>query len=276
LVATCDLASVSVVDWNISAGGYDPFDSGNVSETVAVGSSKCGSQFVTISRGNSNDPSYDRIAYDGANELHYQIYKNASPQPTKIIKDVPDLTGADSIVSTLKFYVTVPPQQLVEGGIYYDTVTLTLYDGSWDAPGNILETKTIQIKIVVQNYILLDPTVGSILDNLNLDFGELETGEIQTGLIRVISNNRYDVTLRSQNSQVMKHIINPAGTTVPYTFDFNNSAVNLTSGTAVTVVSNAVNTSGTNYDFDVTIGDVTNKDSGDYQDIVYLDFVERL
>ncbi|MFT5170293.1 MAG: hypothetical protein ACI9BD_000059 [Candidatus Marinamargulisbacteria bacterium] len=241
-------------EWNPGK-GYNPFSTREtvygISMTVLNSSAQKLDFFITVSRGNNNDPSYDRRATAGSEYLTYQGYSNKSAGASQILKEVPDLDTEDNTVigarlkggktKTVLYYVQVPINQYVNSDDYTDNLTFRLYKGAWTATpagADLMETKSIQLTIPVQKFLYLDAGVGNFGNTMTLEMGEVIAKARQDFDLRVVSNTIYDVTAQSANSGKLAHVNPVLTSTTDYEFYVNGALINLSSGLAENMVVN--------------------------------------
>ena len=242
--------------------------------------------FVTFSRGGAS--TYDRQMVLGGDSLSYQLYSQANQ--TGVLKDLLDagsglevLSGAlssqDISPRTLTFYLVIPANQVVPPGTYQDTVTVSVYEGTLGGSPVLADADGLVVSSTIARDIQLslrdtaapfDPEDNS----QSMDFGILEQGESRGFDLMVRTNAGYSVSMVSENQGRLKHMDVPAAanTTVDYTLKINNVAkdlsgtqpIEVTSGTGVTSLE------GVRHPTTVTIGTVSGKVAGIYQDTVTI------
>lgn len=212
--------NVTDVTWSASgAGGYSPFnefqlfqqewvrvDYDNDLETPV-------NIVVTFSKGNG--PDYNRYAKKGSDKLYYNLYASDENNPgtdiRRVLKEYPDITRRFEVLRDrirrntpspllLTYYITIPPGQIVEPGIYRDTVTVTLYTGTWDDIDDEIDSVKLKITIVVPEVADLTFNESSFLNNhVEILFPEAKEGDEHPFSVRVRSNSSYSVTVVSEN-----------------------------------------------------------------------------
>lgn len=254
----------------------------NFDVTHAAGDS-C-AYFVTFSTGGAT--SYDRRMMQGGNLLSYQLYSTASK--TGVLKALPALpaevisgsvTTDEPSPEALSLYIDLPTHQIRPAGTYTDICTLTLYQGTVDGEHTQVSSTGLSISTTLSRQIEL-----SILDvgapfnpsdaTQSLDFGELEAGKALGFDLRVRGNTGYSVTMLSERQGRLRLAGDPlrANTTVYYTLKVDGVARNLDGVQAIEVAtgSGLTTVSGALHPAMVTIGSVTGKAAGLYQDNITI------
>jgi spore coat protein U-like protein len=266
-----------------SGSGYDVFDTGAYPQAVPVTiSNKKGacSYFLTFSGGQAG--SYTRQMRDGGNILQYQLFDTASR--SNILKDLPSATAGEILHGTLNgreepqhdFYLVIPQQQVVPPGVYRDTITVTLYEGSLSSYTEV-RSRNVRIQAAVGEQIDVSVTDNGMPFDAGrttrvIDFGILTEGATSIFDMLVRSNAGYSVMLESQNGGAMK-ILDPTDPSiVPYVFQVNGAAINLSGDNPVTVSSSTARTppGGITHDMNVTVGAIGNATAGDYEDNITI------
>ncbi|EQC42992.1 spore coat protein, U domain protein [Bacteriovorax sp. BSW11_IV] len=241
----------------------------------------CNRYFLTFSKGTAN--SYDRkMSNTYSGHLLYNIYSDSSA--TKVLKDKSDIINSNDYLansfkhgyatSTFHTKLLVPTDTnapLIRGGLYQDTVVVSLYDKRPSQSHTLQGQKTFVVQTYVPKIVdisLVD--VGAPFDindtSQTLDFGELETGEERSFDLRVQANAGYAIFFDSQNKGKM---VNASGDKVNYTLTVDSATKSLTnansnaaSGTGVTVPG------GKAHRVTVKIGNVNGQKYGQYADYI--------
>ena len=274
---------VSNVTWPGQTGsGYYVFDAAAYpyAANFTITKSKNGihQYFVTFSRNSSGN--YNRVLKNGSNQLSYQLYKEAAL--TTVLEALPDATSSQVIsgstpaanpsVVALTFYVHIPPGQVLAPGTYTDTVTLSVYDGSF--PGGTLEnsatiTISAQVRAVADLALVASGAAFTASTSRALNFGALSSGQNLGCDLRVRSNIGYNIALASQNLGVLK-ASSPITFTIPYAMTIRGQALDLTQTQATfpSTPPSITDNNGQAYPIAVTIGNFTNPPAGTYSDVV--------
>jgi spore coat protein U-like protein len=226
---------------------------------------------ITAGTSGSYDP---RRALNGSIPLDYQIYDDSTNM--NIIYDVPDAPSVDNYLSgflsgnvTVPFDVVVPQGQLVEPGVYQDSVLLRLYQN-----GNLQDEAPWLVGFFVQGFISVSvvPVGGTFDPNSNsiqVDFGTLEESETREVSVLVLANLPYEISVTSQNDGKLAIQSPPSVTSlVPYTLRVDGDVVNLPVGGPVAFGTGPTPLSGTQHSFEFTIGSTDDAASGVHQDSV--------
>lgn len=245
--------------------------------------------FVTLSPGNSGNPSQRKLVLGGSS-LNYNVYTDLSL--SNILKDLSTASASNVITGSFpvalgtgqtnnqSLYWTITPSQVVAANAtrYQDTsLTLSLYTGLLLGVYVLADSKTITFRAQAESSVDLSlvSTGGAFSTSSTtqtVNFGTLSNGETMSYDTIIRSNDGYLVTMKSQNSEVMKQASPSVTTTVPYTMTFGGSLVNLSSGATTTVISHSGTTTpatGDRYATKFTIGTLTGGETaGTYQDVI--------
>lgn len=209
-----EIQTLSDISWR-SGKGYNPFESRaryhRVTITVKNNTNNKLDFALSIDKGNENNPDYERKARYNTNILEYQAYTKNNTNRKYIAKELNDIDSSNNLISasankykskTVYAYIYVPEEQVVNSGIYNDTLTFKLFkarDDDSDDDNNegndeweYLESKTVQLNIDVKKFILADFSDNSG-NLLQIDFEELEEGKSESFDIRVQSNSGYQL-----------------------------------------------------------------------------------
>ena len=224
---------------------------------------------ITAGSGGSYTP---RRALNGAIPIEYNIYDDTTNM--NIIYDVPDAPSGDNYLSgaltnnvTVPFDVVVPQGQLVEPGLYQDSLLLRLYQG-----GNLRDEAPWLVGFSVQGFISVSVTpVGGAFDpNSNaipIDFGVLDENESREVSVQVLANLPYEISVTSQNDGNLAIQNFPSVTSVvPYTLLVDGNAVSLPASGAIATGSGPTPLSGAQHSFEFVIGSTDEAASGVHQD----------
>jgi len=234
--------------------------------------------FVTFSRNSSGN--YNRVLKNGSTQISYQIYKDASL--ATVLKDRPEATSSEVISGTapnttpvtipLTFIVYIPPGQVVGPGTYTDTVTLSVYNGSFtsgQADATVTITISAQIRAVADLALVASGASFAASTSRTLDFGNLAPGQNLGCDLRIRSNIGYTIALASQNRGVLK-APTPITFTIPYAMILRGQTLDLTPAQATFPATSPFITdnNGQTYGVGVTIGTFTDPPAGTYTDVV--------
>ena len=290
---TCDISISSLAStqtWTASgAGGYQVFDPVEQMQTIQVSVANAGkgtcSYFVAVSAGNSGVFT-EREMRQSATDLGYNLYTDAAK--SNIIKDEATATSSEVLSGTVKKYETVvqdaywivaasqvlPPWS---GAYYDDDLVFSLYLGTIGHSPDLIEERTVRLQSQVASSVELSLVdSGGGFDGADttqlLDFGLMSTGASLGFDLRVRTNDGYAVSMQSENSQVMEHVLPSQPSTVPYTITVDGSSADLSSGSPVEVASGTGSTDaeGDSLPILVTLGDVTDRTAGNYQDLITI------
>lgn len=199
-----------------------------------------------------------RRAVVGANQLTYQLYKEASL--TNILKDSSDaaIGSVNEVISdtipaginaqvTYLYYFNVPVASsiaptIVRAGVYTDSFTLNVYEGAdplVPAPTPVTSA-AVAVSVTVPEILktAMVPTGGGFEEaspGRSIDFGVLQPGQARGFDFRVRTNAGFDVTFSSANNGKFKPPANPASPGVSYQFYANGVLLDLSNSAAVPV-----------------------------------------
>lgn len=246
--------------------------------------------FVTVSAGSFGDFSQRRARYRISFFfftfdffLNYNVYTSAS----QIAEDL-SVPITPNTVESGSFVASVDPQQAVADlevrmrynqfereGLYSDTVTVSLYEGSPLDPNSAVLVEQRQIQITIQTIdvgeigiVPVGNTVTSATSSYTMDFGPLEQGESQQVDLVYRANAGFDLYVTSANGGVLSNINGPVGT-IPYIFRAGGTTYNLSSRQRI----DGQFLTGTGEDYyrrtvEVEIGALSNPPPGLYTDIL--------
>jgi hypothetical protein len=234
--------------------------------------------FVTFSKGSSVN--YNRKLYYNNSTLDFQLASD--PQFNNVLMDFPELNNENNaLVSKLqgnedkkklsyRAKLTLPSLVHPRGN-YADTFTLSLYKGKINGAYTLQSTRNVTFY-----YGILSSLSLSLVDSgapydpndngQNINFGTLEQGKRESFDLIVVSNSSYRVQFTSQNGGRLKHQSN--NSYIEYITQINGSQVSLSAPTvAVNDSSNTANT-GRRFPINFTVGKVSDKAAGVYQDMI--------
>ena len=274
------------------SGAYNPFTATTYNQTVSF-DVQGGAQvavcnyFLTLGTGASGNNSQRTLAL-GAKTLNYNAYIDSSN--SNVLKDLTTANASQVISGSFavgtsgatnhhSFSWTITPQQIRNAttSFYSDSAALILYTGILNVLWVQADTQTITFQSKVDSAVdlALVNTGGAfnITSTLQtVDFGTLASSASKGFDMVIRSDDGYKVTLQSANKQKM--VIQNASYTdkVAYTMTIGGTAVDLTSGAAVSPVAVSGATTaqgGVVLPVVVTLGTLTGKETaGTYQDSV--------
>lgn len=234
-----------------------------------------------------------RRGVSGSSILRYQIYSDNGL--SKIVKDVPDITAADDMITggfqagtglsqQILYYIEIPVSlattpTLVSAGTFVDTYVVNLYEGS-DPMAFVTPVDSANITFTVNvdkmiNLSLVDSggSFNVAATSRNVNFGTLQEGLAAYFDLRVRTNAGFSITFSSTNDGRMKHPTK--NSYVPYSFYANAALLNLTgsSSTPVTGLSGSGQTSlsGLAYPIRIVVGSLSGGVvSGTHQDDITI------
>lgn len=277
-----EIQTLDDISWR-SGTGYNPFDNKDRNDTIPITiKNNTGSNIdfaITISKGNENNPDYERRASSGLEKLEYQAYSEDSQNRKYIIKELNEIDKDDNLIigkakkyntETVEAYIYVPKEQIVNSGLYTDLLTFRLYIINSKDSYTLVEERNVDLSIDVQKFILADFTDNSG-NFLQLDFDELEEGKKEAFDIRVQSNSGYQLLAYSLNKQVLI-LENSTLNKAPYSFVFNNNDIDLTGNSETLLVEKRKKTgkNGTVYNSEIIINALPPLTAGTYEDKITI------
>ncbi len=236
--------------------------------------------FIVFSRGFSSN--YNRAMFKGAASYSYQLYRTFPY--TDVLKDLSDVVTSSDMVSdsfpdnagsmqnTDSYRAVLGSAGLSPVGLYMDSVTVRLYEGSL-SNYVLRDTANVNISYSVTRSIDLSLVSSGSAFNANstsmtLDFGTMYTGESRAFDIVIQTNAGYSLAFSSLNGGNMKHT-SLSGATIPYLAYVNGSPVALGSSSTVVATGSGTSPSGGNrIPVSLAIGSLSNGVSGNYGDSI--------
>ena len=242
--------------------------------------------FITFGPGVSGYTAERQLA-DGSSVLYYNLYRSAVDRT--VLKDIADNPSVSEVIAdsfaenktpvTRDYTVTfiIDSNQFPVSSTYSDTVVMSLYEGSPDAPAGLSDTMSITMSVVVgemTDLALTDPGGSFDISGTSrlLDFGILYSGQQRQADLVIRSNTLYSVSVRSTNGGRMLPSDLSDPSEVPYILSVDGAQVDLASGFDVTLFTGEGPTasSGDRYPMIFTILDYGMATEGLYSDtLVY-------
>ncbi|WP_122465030.1 hypothetical protein [Brevundimonas lutea] len=171
---------------------------------------------------------------------------------------------------TVSFVAELPVGAVVSPDTYQQRLGLTVSSGG--VP--IVTDRAISLSTLVPARSQMSisgvssPGRGSLgMAPPSIDFKTLETGENARVFINVWANTSVQVTLTSDHGGVMQHEDGPQLPSVPYSVTIDGEARSL-AGPATIGRNPPMSLSGASYPLVVTVGDVSGRYAGRYQDVI--------
>ncbi len=240
--------------------------------------------FVTFSKGQAG--SYTRCLTKGSDILNYNIYDKNSR--INILKEFPEASDNNDVISGKtnkggnhrkeeKYYLSIPPNQIIPPGIYTDTFTAKVYEGEIAGTFTERNTESVTFCATVPEVVqvsLID--TGEDFDHMDtshiVDFGDITGPETIRFDMRIRANVGYTVAMTSENGGSMVGINNNENT-LPYVLQVDGITAPLSSGGPVNVASGTDMTTlnGDRHAISISVDPISNPaKAGDYRDIVYV------
>jgi len=277
-----------------SGGEYHVYDTAeymqSVNFTVTTGASLGCRYYIVLSAGSSNNQAQRRLArgLDGAT-LNYNVYTNTSHNvlnATGAYNGANVISGSFGVVAigatnNHTLYWTIAPGQVVQHETArFEDVNLNLTvmaEFALNVFTPVSKTITFRARAESSVDLSLVDTGGafSAADTTQtVDFGDLTSGEFLSYDTLIRSNDGYTLTIQSQKAQTLRHASFPAAnTSVPYSFSFNGSTLDLSGGGTVTLTTSTGLTpaAGSRFPTRFTVGTLSGLERpGAYQDVLNL------
>lgn len=236
---------------------------------------------VYFAKGQAN--SYQRQAYSGGNALPYNLYRTVGL--ASVLKDFADAAAGEFILGHApltqqgyqnEFFVEVKSKHTlfsVPPGVYTDTLPINVYavrtNGSIDYQASSWMTlaftvpRYAELSIVPQN-APHDPNATVYV----MDFGHMEPQMELMADLRIKANVPYGMRVTSQNGGALRK--SPHTTQVPYQLKVGNGAFFTPPANSHWLGQeySGSNLQGRTYPLTVRLGNFTQLDDGDYQDVL--------
>lgn len=253
--------------------------------------------FIVLTGGKEANTSARALSTWNGEKLFYYIYDNNIDK--NILKDFSDNPGYSNVISgnfsysastqyrnhTFSIVIPVPAQFPSTATEFSDSVNVILFKGTLSSPTRLWNDRTVNTvaNVSVSNLQVCEVSIvdtNAPFDNTSTDksfaFGTLTTGEKQTGDIIVRSTEPYELRLNSDNNGVMARTdaVDP-GSTIPYYCYIDGIQVNLSSGFTQVASGPATPPDGTRHEIEIEIGDFWGINTGDYEDIIYVELISQ-
>ncbi len=247
--------------------------------------------FIGFSNGSAANYASRRLSL-GSEFIPMNVYKDAAR--TRILKDKPsDAVVADDVLQggfaggpgpdsqTLSFWAAIQPQSAyLPSGIYFESLTATLYSGSVDGSYHFEASQSLLLAYSVGRRVDLSLVDTGAPFNLNgtsqdLSFGTLSSGQSRALDLVLQYNAGFRLLFSSENNGALKHL--SRSNLIPYTLQVGGLPLGLAgSAAAPTVGPSGSGTSpsgGTRFPVRVTIGSIAGAVGGPYSDTITVTVV---
>lgn len=172
----------------------------------------------------------------------------------------------------LGYTVIIPAHVWASPGSYAVSLDIVLVNALDDS--DVLASTTVDVLATVNPKLQanLAGQVSSFEEGVDVaivDFGALETGESKRLFIQVRGNSPALISLSSENQGAMVHNVNPKWR-VDYSVTVDGQSSDLSSPLELERPIKR-NFRGSAYPMDITVGDVTGRFAGKYQDVITID-----
>jgi spore coat protein U-like protein len=211
----------------------------------------------------------------GSDQLSYLLDGNlvaGAPQPGE--EGPFAISLAAGAEQTLTIRANVAGQQIVPPGTYSDTLQLRAETDVGDpvvlaGSSVLLEANVLARAEMSVSGTAAPPFSAADLAPAGIDFGTAVTGASRRVFVNVWANSSVTVEISSANGGMLRHMENAALPAIAYSATFDGDPAVLT-GLVQAQRSPPATLSGASYEFAVTLGDVSGKFAGSYQDIVTI------
>jgi spore coat protein U-like protein len=288
LHATADLGRCNGMSLNLNPGSYNL--SANASPTLGLQVQRNNINngcdfFVTIDYGSATSAA-NRQLTNGSYSYAVQLYKDSGKsQVLKKIGDASSLSevingnfpdGSGSTSQNFSYFASLDPLLYNRFGTYSQTFNVNLYSGTL-SEYRLEDTRTLSLQYIQgKNIDLSLVDTGAAFDRLdttqNLNFGNLVAGASQSFDLIINYNAGFRLTVSSTNDGTLKHSLRPDA--IGYSMTVSGNPLNLTSGPVTGPgVAGISPAGGLRLPVTVTIGSISGKSSGSYQDTVTFSVV---
>jgi hypothetical protein len=168
----------------------------------------------------------------------------------------------------LRYHVVIPRGQFIAPGRYSSAIVLELYAASENAsPGSLVDSTTLQLRYDVLQSLSVNIKGAGMATTL--DFGELNKGSQKNVILQVRGNQFYRLDVSSVNHGVMALTPPVPGQrwSIAYETRLDQRLLDLQSEASATNLTPS-QTGEVSHDLLLTVGDVTAKRAGKYEDVI--------
>lgn len=256
---------------------YDPFEGLARSATYTVDFTNAGPDACSVGLAiSSPPPGSPRNFKNGSNTLRYTLESSGGAVfPNNIA------TPAGSFVNVLPggtrrltLRVKVDAGLIAPTGTYSDILTFRAYQSGTPLV-QVGTDRTATASAVVEaraqiNIAGASGTFGQPFALDRLDFGALTAGATRSAIVQVRATSPVSITVSSLGQGRLKHTALTADPGVGYTMQLDNTSVPLTGGSFSLNRSPPITLDGINYPMSLSIGDVSGRPAGNYQDTLTI------
>lgn len=257
---------------------YDPFDGVARSVTFTVEFANNGPESCSLALAvASTSPGSHRFFRRGSDKLKYLVetpggddYENDIDEPRGSVS----LNGGVGQTKSITLRVKVPAGLIAPAGDYIDTLTLRLYRNEGGgrvamgsdrtAPATATLERRAQVNIAGASGSSSNWSVAS------LDFDTLTTGEMRSAIVQVRATTGVSIKVASEHHGKLQHEVLSGDPGVPYAMKFDGQTMNLAGPYDTLVRTPPVSLDGASYPMRITVGDVSGRPAGKYQDLLTI------
>jgi hypothetical protein len=259
--------------------GYDPFQAGATTARIAftvrnTGRKRCNTAFAFFKLG-----AFEAKA--GAASLAYRILGDSGPigrsaatPPSRL-----DAGGASRITigegQTVEASATlsVSDGQIVGPGLFTDQLLLVLFCAD-DSGGFVRGLEAVPLDILIKVNPVVTLSIAGGGQKTTVNFGELAEGAKRSVQLLAYANQRFHLTLSSENQGMLKPVEKTAlaeGWSVPYRVSIMTTGlIDLGQRRALSLWPHATTKSGVAIPVDVEIGSIKAQRAGLYRDVITI------
>jgi hypothetical protein len=255
---------------------YDPFSPVESVDSYQIAVANTGDTTCTYALLFHSDATAPRL---GAT-LTYYLSGATAPSlvtnaPAEVAPALRTSQIAPSASAQSEFQLIIPRGQFAAPGRYADTLILELYalDESGRISGSPLQSATVALSYEVASIFSVNIKGADATSSTTVRFGTLAKGQEARVEIQARSNQDYRLDLTSDNGGVLALTPKVPGQSwsVPYTAMFGGRVVDLTSGASVQNQPPTRPESDACFPLFLTIGDVSAKRAGRYEDVITIE-----
>ncbi len=261
----------------IQASDYDPFEIGGFVTDLRLRLSNTGDTDCQAILSFSSLLTGVRRMSAGGGELVYRLEDSNDVEIPNSIDPVQGLIVTVPANSPTDFEATVrmivQRGQLTPPGVYTDELRIRLFETGLDTPKEEI-IRSISISSQPRAQVNIVGTSSDFDEQSDpfhrIDFGELETGESATAYVQTRSNTDVTISFESENGGVMVHTDSSTNSSVSYQAELEGAVIDLSSGPVMADRTTERTLKGSNYPLKITIGDVSGKIAGAYEDTITI------
>ncbi len=277
---TCDLSITadSAIDWRGLYGrGYEVFEPSEDFEVIMIEIRHIGPAcefFITAADlGGSVRPSLNGSGGQLAYDLRRQPSGPSILSPDFMGDQISRLSGrfgAGPGTTVVELYLTIPPGQTIQGGLYNGQPVLRVFRDDPTGP-DLLDEVVVDVTVPVPSVLSVDiADAAPGLRSMDVDLGNLGRDVNKTVIFDVRSNAAITASVSSQNNGTLAHFAGGPG--IPYTLSLGNNEMNLQNSAQIL----RLRDTGSLYQplaLDISVNGNPNAAAGQYSDSLTITFV---